>query len=564
VAGNRNGALARMSASSPDALALSPFFTQMLVGMNSFHEQYFVSNAESQVAARWGDYFRRLERYAVYWAHYENNVYRKVHLWSDLYKSSYGLYSFTRSIYSPAYRLAEFWATHLMGGCLDPAAGDGVATPSALPIVTKRPALRPMIAQIWRDSTWQSNKETFTRFGAVMGDVGLMAVDDPINQFTYLKVIHPQSIRQIDRDARGNLTRYVLEELRPDPEYNADVSTPALAYYNEVCAKVGRRIEFATYRNGEPYDWRAYPDDSAPRVGPVWTEDYGFVPLRVVQHRDMGLGWGWGELHPSISKLHELDDLASKIDDAIRRQVDCPFLFSGVAPPGNGDDGAANHLQISTADETSDDGAERQWLPTLYATDPKARAHALIQPIHVKECSDHALTILRELERDHPELRADDIGPDASGRARRIAQEKVEAMVAQRRPNYDDAHVRGLQMCQTIGGLKGYPGFQGVDEGSYDRGDLDFSIGDRPVFAVDPMDRIEQATGRANAVMTFVRAGMPLQDALREVGTSEEVVRRIEANRAAELGPPMNPSDAMASEIQRAGGSMALGQGALA
>jgi len=51
---------------------------------------------------------------------------------------------------------------------------------------------------------------------------------------------------------------------------------------------------------------------------------------------------------------------------------------------------------------------------------------------------------------------------------------------------------------------------------------------------------------------------------LREVGTSEEVVRRIEANRAAELGPPANPSPAMVAEIQMAGGSKALGEGALA
>lgn len=535
--------LARRSAANiaatADALGLAPFFSQMLVGMNSFHEQYFVSNAEGQVAARWGDYFRRKERYAVYWAHYENNVYRKVHLWSDLYKSAYGLYSFTRSIYSPAYRLVEFWATHLMGGGLDPLAGDGKGVPSALPIVTDNELLRPAIARLWQDSGWQANKETFTRFGAAMGDVGLMAVDDPIRQFSYLKVIHPQSLRTVDRDARGNVTKYVLEELREDPEYDADVTTPALATYNEVCTKVGNRIAFATYRNGEPYDWRAYPDDRAPTIGPVWTEDYDFVPLRVVQHRDMGLCWGWSELHSIISKLNELDDLASKIDDAIRRQVDCPFFFTGVR------DG----IRPIAAPDEDEENTDRDWMPSFASPNEHAKAHPLIQPINVKECSDHALSILAQLERDHPELRADDIGPDASGTARRIAQEKVEAMVAQRRPAYDDATVRAIQMCLSIDEIKGYayPGVSSFGPDAYIRGLLDFSIGNRPVFAVDPMDKLELDSKFWANASAAVRAGCPLVTFLRRNDWSEKDIASMEVDQVADA-QRANPDGLLTSQ----------------
>jgi hypothetical protein len=73
---------------------------------------------------------------------FENNVYRKVNRWAASLKSEYQLYSYIRSIYSPAYRLGEFWASHILGGMLDPDAGDGKAKASAMPIVIPEDARR--------------------------------------------------------------------------------------------------------------------------------------------------------------------------------------------------------------------------------------------------------------------------------------------------------------------------------------------------------------------------------------------------------------------------------------
>ena len=110
-------------------------------------------------------------------------------------------------------------------------------------------------------------------------------------------------------------------------------------------------------------------------------------------------------------------------------------------------------------------------------------------------------SILSEVERNHPELQADmaTASGDASGRALRVARERVEAMVSQRRAGYDDGLVRAQQMALSIGGMKGYPGYEAFGIGSYERGELDHSIGDRPVFAVDEADRLELATAFAGA-----------------------------------------------------------------
>jgi len=60
------------------------------------------------------------------------------------------------------------------------------------------------------------------------------------------------------------------------------------------------------------------------------------------------------------------------------------------------------------------------------------------------------------------------------------------------RDRYDDALVRAHQMAISIGGYRGYDQFAGFNLDSYKAGALEHSIGKRPVFAVDPMDDLEE------------------------------------------------------------------------
>jgi hypothetical protein len=250
----------------------------------------------------------------------------------------------------------------------------------------------------------------------------------------------------------------------------------------------------------------------------------------------MGLGWGWSELHPSISKLHELDDAASKLDDWIRKTVDSPWFFSGARPPESQPDGTAtvdNELVVSVPNPKDDkDEPGRSRIPTIYANDPNARAQPLVAPLDVSATSAHVLSILKELERDHPELQADlaTASGDASGRALRVARERVEAMVDQRRAGYDDALVRAIQMALSIGGAKGYRGFEGITADSYATGRLALSIGPRPVFAVDELDKLEEEGKRAAVLDALVKAGLPLPLAMQRAGYSQEDIDAVKAD----------------------------------
>src|SRR5688572_23394557 len=108
-------------------------------------------------------------RYAIYWSFYENDAYRNIHTWAKQYKTEYGLYKHIRNVYNPAYRLGEFWKSHLMSGALDREA----EAEGALPIETENATLRLALAQLWKWSNWQVNKDIFTLYGSLFGDVAL-------------------------------------------------------------------------------------------------------------------------------------------------------------------------------------------------------------------------------------------------------------------------------------------------------------------------------------------------------------------------------------------------------
>lgn len=540
------------------ATALAPLIGQLMLGVGGFRESSFVSDegglgdrtGSLGLRHQWGHPLARALRYGVFWGHYEGNVYREIHRYADEMKEQFGLYDFIRPIFNPAYRLVEFYAQHLMGGTLDRKAGDGAAVASALPILADNELIRPGIAKVWRDSNWQAKKETFTRYGAAMGDSPLMVADDPGRRCVTLKPIHPRTLTYFDRDDYGNCRAYRLDDWKPDPEFDLRLGVPPLVRYSETCVQVGESIVFTTYREGVEYDWRDYPEGlpEGRRVGPTWTEDYGFVPLVLVQHRDMGLGWGWSEMQPSLAKLHELDDAASKLGDALRVAVDPLWFYAGVAD---------DDVSFAADDETNgdDDAAGRSRIKALYAKDPAAKAQALVFPLDIAAASAHIMKLVEEVQRDHPELNEDKAGAGASGASRRIDRERKEALVAQRRAGYDDGLVRAHQMCLSIGGAKGYPGFEGITADSYARGDLEHSIGDRGVFAVDEMDRIAEKQARAGVLKMLTDSGVPIVEAMEEAGYPSELIARVKAGAAKAAQAAQQQQAASANTGQDATGS---------
>jgi hypothetical protein len=484
--------------------------TGVRAGVKAFREAGVSSDLFDQ--KDFSDFDSRRLRYAMYWGFLENTAYRDIHTWARKMRADYGMYKYVRNIYNPSYRLASFWRQHLMGGQLDPAAGDGTTVPSALPIITANDDLRPAIAQVWRWSNWQIKKGVFSLRGASLGDVALQVVDDRLRNKVYLQVIHPGIIQDVTLDPFGNVKGYVIQEKRTHPQTGRDV------IYTEIAERDGDLVVYRTLADGAPYAWNGEQSE--------WVEPYGFVPMVLVQHNDVGMEWGWSELHPGLSKIREIDDIASKLGDQIRKAVDSPWLFAGV--------GKADSSPTITGADSSTTRPEpgREEVPALYAKDPNAKAQALVAPLDMVAVCGHISSLLAELERDYPELQMDiwSAAGDSSGKALRIARQRVAGKVNERRPTYDDALVRAQQMALAIGGYRSLPGFEGLDLGSYGAGKLDHHIGQRPVFEVDPLDDLETEGVFWTNAKTAKEAGLPLTTFLMEQGWDEERMKRLMAS----------------------------------
>lgn len=497
----------------------------------------------------WNRWEARRTRYALHWAMYENTAYRDaVHALAVRWKTSRGLYKHVRSLYNPAYRLGEFWAGHLMGGLLDREAGDGESAPSALPILTENAAIRPAIARLWADSNWQVEKETYTRFGAVLGDVALKVVDDTARGQMRMEVVHPGQLKWVDLDPMGNVKAYQIERWQADPRRPAprDVapdSDPSAARgavrYQEQAFRDGDLVVYRTFLDGRPFAWNGAEAE--------WSEPYGFVPLVLVRHESIGMDWGFNAWQAgSGDNFTEVDDQASGLSDQIRKAIRAPMLLAGVKGPKelatNGADRSRQSPEVTAANPEP----ARTETPFLYATDPTAKAQHLTFDLKIDEVCGHIKDLLAGIEKNFPELLADtgNLGGTVTAEAIRNARLQASSKVQGRRVPYDDGLVRAQMMALAIGGFRGYRDFEGLDLDSYAAGKLDHQIGHRAVFEVDPLSSIEEDDAFWTAAGKAVDAGVPLVVYLERNGWSEEElanltkVRDAEAKAAAALAPP--------------------------
>jgi hypothetical protein len=487
-------------------------------------------------AASWDDYHVRKSRYAMLWSFYNQSIYFGPH--GEALRREFKLYKFIRPVYNACGRIVDFHAAHVMGGQLDQDAGDGKVKPSCLPFIPGEAAstsLRPALAALLRDSNWQVAKAIYTRWGVAMGDVGLEAVADTRRQKMRVRVVHPAEIEYAILDPYGNVRNYALQRWEIDPE---DPSGRRPALYREVVRNDEGVVTFTTFKNGALYAWPGTP-------GSEWTFRWGFAPLAIVKNINNGTPWGESEIQGALAKTVECDDQGSNLGDQIRKAVNGPWFLKGASlagspppltPGGNGflgDPFAPAYPPGGTAPTTPTlrvQVIERDGIPFITCNAADADVKPLAFPLPIDMADGHIRTILDSLERDYPELQADVAvvtGEAASGSAIEKARQKATDKVHERRSAYDAGFVKVAKMAMTIGADLGFPEYRALGAAAYEGGLLDFQIGERPVFSLTQAEKIEQEGKRAGAVKVYVEAGVPLGEALRLSGVSEEEVERV-------------------------------------
>ncbi len=499
--------------------------TRLRAASLAFREPSIVTNILQ--SDNFSDVDARRMRYALYWAYYENTAYRDIHAWAVNYKVQHGLYRYIRSIRNPAKRLGDFWQTHLWGGLLDPEAGDGMPTPSALPIIIPddgNELLRPAIAKLWEWSNWQQKKDIETLYGSTMGDAGIRVVDNFAKEKVMLEVVHPAQIRELIKDDFGFVKAYLLEEERPDPR---NPNAVPVTYSEKVFREPDSDdVIFQTFLDGSLYPWAT---DAQGNPIAEWVEPYGFIPFVHIPNIDVGDitdGWGLAEMHSSRVKFNEIDDLASKTDDQIRKLVAGAWFLAGST--------TSDKLISGKASSTDKPQPGREELPIFASPNENAKITSMIHDLDLQGVNETIRDLDKAIERELPELQLDsEMGANLSGEALRRLEQKVTSKVIMRRPAYDRGLVHAQAMAITIAGFRGY----GVNEGnpfaglgleSFERGDLQHSIGTRPVFAQDELARLEESRVLwETAKLAVEGTGVSIEAFMEFSGVSDEKIRAL-------------------------------------
>lgn len=437
----------------------------------------------------WDDYNARLLRYAVYEGYYSNIAYRSVATYSARLKSTSALYKHVRGIYNPVYRLTEAYVSKVYGGGLD---FEDLST-GAIPITMADDRLKAAIRQLWLWSNWRTQKQVYVRTGARLGDVAIKVVDEPDRGRVRMEVLHPGKIKDVTTDAVGNVKSVVLEYERTDPDTDREY------IYTEMIDQES----FRTFRDGAPY---AYYANANGQLVSEWDNPYGFVPMVLVQHKDMDLQWGANCFHGQVGKIDEINDAASILNDQIRKAVNTLWYFAGV--------GKATELSV-TADE-------KDKLPAVYG--PKdSQPHAMVANIDLAAAGSNVDRLLAELERDMPELSMHRLreGGNATAPGIRSAYNDAIDRFIEAQGTYDDGLIRAQKMAVSIGGFRGYDGFRGYNLDSFDRGDLEHYIKDRAIIE-DTLSKTE----RLNALQA---ASAPIWLVLREMDFDQETIDEVMA-----------------------------------
>lgn len=431
----------------------------------------------------WGDPAGMAARYqyqnlsALYdyrWHLYQNSIFDDPVVWYR-YRLRYGLYRYIRPIYNPVRRLVDFYAGVVYPGRLSIDGNrlpDG--SPLAIPLTQDTPpALRTAIGQLWQWSNWQTGKNLFVRYGAALGDVGVEIVDDVDRGKVAFDIIWPGWVTELELDYTGNVKRVTYE-------YDTEDDEGKKYTYKKVMTP-----EFiGEYKDDEPFPYDEGVE--AERDNP-----YGFVPFVWCKHTDLGNEHGSPAVR-NVNKIDELNELASHAHDRAHGVMSSPIVASGQSVA------SLNSEALQTKQESTLDAATAytgRETVKLIRTELGGQVSAVEIP--EGEALNYMVKLIEEIERDHPELTmynelramSQITGPAAE----RLVGDAI-AYIEEARSNYDMQSIKLFQMGVAIAGWRANSGawgpldrqqqkFTPFDLESYDRGDLDFEIGSRPILA---------------------------------------------------------------------------------
>lgn len=462
----------------------------------------------------WKGRDNRIFRYTVNQAYVNGNPYGASFSSGQIARK--GLYQFIRDILGVPAPLVELYVGEVYGGSID----FQNLQKGAIPIETENAALRSQLIQLYRNSNWQSDKSLYVRMGATFGDVAVKVVDDRNAQQVYLEVLHPAKIHSIERDSKGDVTYARIEYERGDVNPLTGNVEAVYTYREDITPE-----EFRTYKNDQPF---AYFQDAIGRPVPVWRNEYGFVPLEVVQHRDVGLGWGISAFHHVLNQIDEINDAWSLLNDNVRKAVNIVWAF---------------HAAKGNVEFTTD---KRDKVPMVFLGENGQDPFAMVPNIDITAAGQNIITMVDNLMRAIPEYALHQVRDKGQMTAPGIRAGWSDAIdrIVEARGNYDGGLIRLNKMGVFMGALMRYPGFEDMRYTSLEDEGLEHHISERPVIE-DQLTEKEQIDTIRNlpdkpetARLVLERLDVPRETIDKIVAEIALAQQQSQMNEQAKLGGP--------------------------
>jgi len=435
---------------------------------------------DGNTAADWDSWEARAFRYLHAQHYYWNTAYSDLQRYAQSQKTARGLYQHIRPIYNPVFRLVEGYVANVWGGSLN----YDTLTEGAIPLTGLDEPLTDAVRQLWRWSNWGQAKNRAVRFGTNKGDAVLKLVTDVQRGTVRIEVVDPVIVQGVTFDAVGNVKAALIG-------YDK-VGDDGKRYTYQEKITGGDGGYFQTLRDGELY---AYPENMV-NGAPVaeWANPYGFVPLVVIQHRDVGCQWGGSAYAPVLPKVDEVNDQASKTNDFIRVALNPVYYAPGVQGPGQ--------LEFREADTGADDNdpVNRGVAVNVIYGPEGSQMTPLVPQADLAAALDGVSRMLAELEKDLPELALPSIrdAGQLTAPGVRAGFSDAVARYAEARGQYDDGLIRAHMMGISIGAYHGFSGFEPFSVDSYAAGNLEHYVEERPVIN-DDLSLLERITALTNS-----------------------------------------------------------------
>lgn len=459
-------------------------------------------------------------------------------LYDDLSAALYveGVYrEALRPLRNPAYRVVEFYVAKVWPGTL----------PEALPIETDNESIVDAIRQIWAWSNWGSQKQVFTRWVAMYGDVFVKVVQRADKSRVYFQLIDPQYVVDFDTDERGYLTY-----LRVDvPRVVRTGDQTKTRTFTEVWSK--QRGDYRTWEHdqGDEPDLDRLGTPGVTRAMAEFGID--FLPFVHCQFRDIGESRGLAAYTHAIDKIDEANRQATRLHQMLFRHNRNTWVIEGSgALVREGRAIPAPQVRGLSSTSTADEGTVNIGDEHLAALPSGWTLKSAVPQIDY----DAALNVLNahmmELEKDLPEMayyRLKDLGSSLSGRAVRLMLSDAIDKVIEARGNAEDALIRLHQMALTIGKNAG---LFGELQGTFEDGDFDHSFEARDVLPADDLESAQAEKARADAALVKKQLGWTDAALQKELGLSDDEIADMAAEKEASAE---DAASAMLTAFERGG-----------